>query len=1617
MTEKRAVMAFGRMNPPTTGHEKLMHAVHKEAKRQGASAHVIASHSHDKEKNPIHPHKKLGYLKKVAPKGVNVSVSSKEHPTLLHHASRLHAAGHDHLTVVAAGDREKEFHSLLHKYNGKKGSHGHYNYKSIKIHSAGKRDPDAEGTEGISGTKMRAHAKSNDHKSFKKGLPKALHPHAHEIMKHVNEEIEEIVNFKLSPFQQRAFARKDPREQPKTKRKKMQDKLHGAALDRKLGIMKRPSRADEQFEEYITEKKAEGGFAYERQVNGHLQKHGLQKKGQGSAGSSTDAPDGTIHASGKHHNLEIKQNKSAMMGQIGLHHDGKSWKVKASSKRDYPKTAKHIEKNFLPHINEKIGKPSGDYHKDRKKHGNIYHTVTGTHAIRDHYGKDRKTPYMQIGGSGLHHTDKDHGKLGTKPLNGDTQYRMRVKNHGTNKKTGKVNYSHTVVFNLHKHEKSHIDIDHHAKDIAKKHAMNESTILEGPYLSGPTVTPSARKDAPFTGTIRSKKDIKEKILTAAEKRKREEVAQAIKRDNPNMPMDKKMAIATSVAKKANEAFEDFTNEGEIDEALTYKQRIQRKMIMRRHRPKMIRAKRMMARRKAPEKNIAQRARKAAIRAIRKRVAGKKGVQYYKLTPQEKIMVDQRVAKKQAIVNRIAKRMLPVMRKAELIRLKSRGTKKVNEVFSEYINLLETPTPVSVDVAKKTPAFKTKEKYKEINARTANKRPAKAQPTVEETIFKFVDSIMCNDYVLSEKEVKKLTEKAIEHNVPYSVLKEVYDAGIQEWDKNSRHTPQQVAWNKLNAFLARPDLVEYVLDWGTPEATAFWKKATPGESGDGYRPVAEISAKTASEYSTKASDARGHRKLSTKKVDNRYSGVKLAHDKLAKSGHLGTTAKKVSKAKVGVSEDDQFEAYSQQNYNVKAGDSEGKRKSYKTSYRIKQDPKKQNKAFPKAKSAVSWSQENYQSMGSGATTNAGTTGDKVIQSKKKVKQVDEAGWTNRKDPIPAGKELADLMKKQKYAFPRSRPGLKDFKKNTTKTVKENAPQDQNTDAPGAAAKPEPKGKQKGNVKLFLNPPMQQVKEKKVLDKDAKSDVDEGVIGKAVLGGAIGAVTGGPVGAGIGAAAGAGKGIADKIKKRRREKALDKLIKRQAAEKEAEKKVNSGQISEVSVDLEHPSGAKKTTLGKLVHHNQKQGWKISKKQSSKEGQKFADIMHNDAQQEGFVGRQMGRVAGGTIGGAVGGWDGMMTGQDIGAKVGDHAGKAVVAGAGLYAAKKIHDKMKQRKREKAVDKLVKDHEAAHKAKKPDTNEDWRSDHSDMQKRTEFLNRLKKKREKPDQKKDSKNEERSGADLLELSTKTLASYHLKSQGDALKTAKKYDKHSGTEKEDPYIDFLYGKKDAHRQTKRFEGGERAEKKLKKKANYADPLKNPSTVGKSGAFDASVHHGMKKSQMNSYEPDGEQLEAYKMGPAATLRQHQAMAKAINTLMTKAYKNAPLMRMVTPKKKESMSATEKKMRRQGYTKEEVKEDDDHHATVEYHKGTYSMPGKNDGTYHTVKKKIPLKKVDTDRGLSRSPESTNKEVSAHKIHKDMKAKGYSIKKLSYKNRPKHYSIDGGRPFARYEEKDPS
>jgi heat shock protein HspQ len=168
--DQHHVTAFTRMNPPTTGHMQLIDKVHAVAKDHGADHSVVVSHSQDAKKNPLSSDQKKKHLKRFSSE-TNVVASSKEHPTILHHLSSLHKAGVTHAHIVAGSDRHDEMSKLTNAYNGKKAGHGYYKFKKITIHSAGERDPDAEGTSGISATKQREHAASGNFKEFRKGVP------------------------------------------------------------------------------------------------------------------------------------------------------------------------------------------------------------------------------------------------------------------------------------------------------------------------------------------------------------------------------------------------------------------------------------------------------------------------------------------------------------------------------------------------------------------------------------------------------------------------------------------------------------------------------------------------------------------------------------------------------------------------------------------------------------------------------------------------------------------------------------------------------------------------------------------------------------------------------------------------------------------------------------------------------------------------------------------------------------------------------------------------------------------------------------------------------------------------------------------------------------------------------------------------------------------------------------------------------------------------------------------------------------------------------------------------------------------------------------------------------
>lgn len=166
---KEVYFTFGRMNPPTIGHGKVMDVL--KTKSKGADYRVYVSQSQDSKKNPLSYSDKVKHLRKLFPQHARQIVVDKKVRTAIEALVSLYDAGYRKVNMVVGADRIREFDVLANKYNGKKARHGFYNFETIRIVSAGERDPDAEGVTGMSASKMRAFATDNDFQSFAQGLP------------------------------------------------------------------------------------------------------------------------------------------------------------------------------------------------------------------------------------------------------------------------------------------------------------------------------------------------------------------------------------------------------------------------------------------------------------------------------------------------------------------------------------------------------------------------------------------------------------------------------------------------------------------------------------------------------------------------------------------------------------------------------------------------------------------------------------------------------------------------------------------------------------------------------------------------------------------------------------------------------------------------------------------------------------------------------------------------------------------------------------------------------------------------------------------------------------------------------------------------------------------------------------------------------------------------------------------------------------------------------------------------------------------------------------------------------------------------------------------------------
>ena len=160
-------VAFGRFNPPTTGHEKLLNKVKQVAGK--GNYEIYPSRSNDPQKNPLDPDTKVGYMQQMFPQHAKHIMNDPNAKTIFDVLKGANKKGARSVNIVVGQDRQKEFENLANKYNKKL-----YDYDRINVVSAGDRDPDGEGVSAMSASKLRKAASDDDFDTFRTGVPKSM---------------------------------------------------------------------------------------------------------------------------------------------------------------------------------------------------------------------------------------------------------------------------------------------------------------------------------------------------------------------------------------------------------------------------------------------------------------------------------------------------------------------------------------------------------------------------------------------------------------------------------------------------------------------------------------------------------------------------------------------------------------------------------------------------------------------------------------------------------------------------------------------------------------------------------------------------------------------------------------------------------------------------------------------------------------------------------------------------------------------------------------------------------------------------------------------------------------------------------------------------------------------------------------------------------------------------------------------------------------------------------------------------------------------------------------------------------------------------------------------------
>ena len=168
-TKGTLTLAFGRFNPPHAGHQQLMDIAAQSAEAEESDYIIVPSRSQDAKKNPLDADTKVSVMRQMFPQHSERIINDGANRTIFDVLKKAHNDGYTNVRIVAGQDRVKEFDKLSQNYNGQL-----YQFDNMEVVSSGDRDPDSEGVEGLSSSRMRLAAAEGDFKTFRAGMPEGI---------------------------------------------------------------------------------------------------------------------------------------------------------------------------------------------------------------------------------------------------------------------------------------------------------------------------------------------------------------------------------------------------------------------------------------------------------------------------------------------------------------------------------------------------------------------------------------------------------------------------------------------------------------------------------------------------------------------------------------------------------------------------------------------------------------------------------------------------------------------------------------------------------------------------------------------------------------------------------------------------------------------------------------------------------------------------------------------------------------------------------------------------------------------------------------------------------------------------------------------------------------------------------------------------------------------------------------------------------------------------------------------------------------------------------------------------------------------------------------------------